>query len=459
LNTSSDEAAKQYDATLTQMCGWYEDASIGGLERTRKLMVEADPEFVLGRALDLELELMGALTSPRLNPSLDDRIQALNDLVKRKGGSVNEQELMHVEVVNLWANSELKKATKVLEKLMTLYPEDVSGLKLNQDTYFFLGSALPMRHSLASSLSRMTERNPLKGYVHGMFAFALEESMMFPQAQAEAEKALKLVPTDTWAIHNYAHCLEMQAKTDEGLKWMYDKKCDWSPCQLLACHQYWHTALFHINNNQFDEAVELLDGEVLARCVNNCTTLDLHDAASMMYRMELVDLFGLANKGNSREDSHKRWSGVYEVCKPHKADHLLGFNDAHFMMSFLGMDDLKSASELIESIDQVPTLNEGQTVVKPLLKAMYEFKIGAYAKCVDLLEVIRFDVIKIGGSHAQRDVFEQLLIVAALKSDKKEHNKLGERMLLERQVFHGRKVTQTELLEKQAASRMVPVQA
>lgn len=452
LNTASDEAAKQYDATLTQICGWYEDQSIGGLEGTRKAMLEADPEFVLGLALDLELNLMGSLSSPRYDQQLAGKIDSLNKLVQRKRDQLNEQELLHVQVVNHWANNELKNATRKLEKIATLYPEDVSALKMNQDTYFMLGTALPMRNSLASSISQMSRKNPLKGYVHGMYAFALEESNMFNESQVQAREALKLIPRDTWAIHNYAHCLEMQAKVEEGLKWMYDKKCDWLPCQMLACHQYWHSALFHINNNQFDDAVALLDKEVLTRCVSSkATSLDLHDGASMLYRMELVDLFGkTSQKGDSKEESRRRWNGVYKMCKPHERDHLLGFNDAHFMMAFLGMDDMQTARELIDTIDESPYLNEGQTVVKPLLEGMYQFKVGAYDKCVDLLENIRFDVIKIGGSHAQRDVFEQLLLVAALKSDKKAHNKLGERMLFERETFHGSKVKQTELLAEAA---------
>lgn len=420
-------------------------------------MIEADPTFVLGQALDLELNLMGALSSPRLDSDLNKAIKRLNDLTKAKD-YVSEQEKLHVDVVNYWAKSDLKSATQTLERLATLYPEDVAALKMNQDTYFMLGTALQMRNSLASSLATMSSKNPLIGYVHGMFAFALEESNMYPQAEKEAELAIGLIPFDTWAIHNYAHCLEMQARHTEGLKWMNDKKSDWEVCQTLACHQYWHTALFHINNDNFDEAVHLLDQEVLTRCKDRSTSLDLHDAASMLYRMELVDLFekvpGNGEKQSSesikRDQSHKRWSNVYEMCKPHKLDHLLGFNDAHYMMSYLGMDDLQTARELIDTIDDVPSLNEGQTVVKPLLEAMYEYKCGHFDKCVDLLEPIRFDIIKIGGSHAQRDIFEQLLLVASLKSPNESHQKLGQRMILERETMHGgRRVRQTELLAKQ----------
>lgn len=411
-------------------------------------MIEADPEFLLGQALALEINLLGGLTAPRLNKTLADRLADFNNLVERNRSKASEQELLHAEVVNHWARSELKQAAQVFERLTTLYPEDLVALKMSQDTYFFLGHALAMRNSIANSLARIDKnRNPLAGYAHGMMAFALEESNMYPQAQKHALQALELIPRDTWAIHNYAHCLEMQGLTEEGLKWMLDRQADWSQCSSLASHQYWHTALFHINNNNFDEAVFLLDNEVIPRCSSSCSTLDMHDSCSMVYRMELIDLFGKL-ENTDRGDVKSRWQSLYEVCKPHKRDHLIGFNDAHYMMSFLGKGDLDTARELIQSIDEVPSLGEGQTVVRPLLEAMLQFKLSAYDKCVDLLEPIRFDIIKIGGSHAQRDVFDQLLLVAALKSDKAYHNQLAQRMISEREVFHGRQTVQTQLLAK-----------
>lgn len=419
-------------------------------------MLKADGEFVLGRALELELNLMGGLSAPRVDQELASRLAEFNQLVERRRSEskLSEHEALHAQVVQHWAQSNLKQSARVLEKLVTLYPEDISAVKMAQDTYFFLGQTLAMRSSVASCLASISQSesgcqtsNPLRGYVHGMFAFALEESNMYPHAEREALRALELIPRDTWAIHNYAHCLEMQAKTTEGLKWMLDRKPDWEPCQSLACHQYWHTALFHINNEQFDEAVGLLDEEILTRCVQSCSSLDMHDANSMLYRMELVDLF---NKTKKTTADWNRWSGPYEMCKPHQRDHLIGFNDAHYMMSFLGSGDLKAARELIETIDEAPHLNESQAVVKPLLEAMYQFKTSDYAKCVELLEPIRFEIVRIGGSHAQRDVFEQLLLVAALKSDKPSDNKLAQRMLEEREVLHGRRTTQTELLARAA---------
>ena len=65
----------------------------------------------------------------------------------------------------------------------------------------------------------------------------------------------------------------------------------------------------------------------------------------------------------------------------------------------------------------------------PLCEAMLAYRQGDYARVVDLLMPLRYDIIKIGGSHAQRDVFVQLLIEAALKA---ERFKLARALLAER---------------------------
>lgn len=401
----------------------------------------------MGRALDASLDLIGALTTSRLDKNLKEKVQLLNKLVdeEAKKRQVTQFERLHVQVVNLWANGDMKNASRALDKITTLYPEDIYSLKLNQDTYFYLGAANAMRSSLAGAITQINDSNPLKGYAHGMYSFALEESNLYDLSQKEAMKALQLNPCDTWAIHNYAHCLEMQGKTDEGLAWMLDRKKDWITCSGLACHQYWHTALFYLNKREHDEAINLLDEQILTRCLASSSGLDLHDAASMLYRLELINLLA---ESSSSSDKPSRWKGVYDMCKTHTKDHIVGFNDCHYMMTYLAMEDNDSVKEMLDTLNeqQAPTLVERDTVVRPLLEAMVAFKKGDYPQVVDKIEPIRHDIVRIGGSHAQRDIFEQLLLVAALKSGSPDNKKLADRMVEERNLAHGHQTHLTHLL-------------
>lgn len=45
LSTQSNEAAKLYDASVTQYIGWYDDVNFNGLGASLEKMIEEDPNF------------------------------------------------------------------------------------------------------------------------------------------------------------------------------------------------------------------------------------------------------------------------------------------------------------------------------------------------------------------------------------------------------------------------------
>jgi len=56
----------------------------------------------------------------------------------------------------------------------------------------------------------------------------------------------------------------------------------------------------------------------------------------------------------------------------------------------------------------------------PLVEALTAFHRGAYAQTVARLQDVRFDVWRIGGSHAQRDIIDWTLTEAALRAGQRD---------------------------------------
>ena len=69
----------------------------------------------------------------------------------------------------------------------------------------------------------------------------------------------------------------------------------------------------------------------------------------------------------------------------------------------------------------------------PVVQALVAFDNGAYAQAVDHLLPARFDLWKMGGSHAQRDVIDWTLAEAAARAGLRDvalalaHERLGSR--------------------------------
>lgn len=59
MNTTSNEAAKLYDCSLSQLVRWREDPATGGLDASLAQMLNADPTFVMGHVLKCGIDLIG----------------------------------------------------------------------------------------------------------------------------------------------------------------------------------------------------------------------------------------------------------------------------------------------------------------------------------------------------------------------------------------------------------------
>ncbi|ETE59809.1 Tetratricopeptide repeat protein 38, partial [Ophiophagus hannah] len=319
LSTTSNNACKLFDAALTQYVTWTNDQSLGGLEGTLAKLQVADPNFgkqafrVMGNVIANGLVLIGTGSSVRLDKKLDDAIKNMVSLSHSQ--PLSEREKMHVSAVELFA----------------------------------------------------------RGYIKGMYAFGLVETNFYDRAEKLAYEALAINQRDAWSVHALAHVNEMKADLKSGLAFMKQTENNWKDSDMLACHNYWHWALYFIEKGDYEAALTIYDTYIAPSLQRSGTMLDVVDNCSMLYRLEL------------------------EVTKKHARDHTLLFNDAHILMASLGAQDQETSSELLTTLqDLVQTCTEDHelslvpTLGMPLLQAFMEFDQGHYEKAVELLYPIRY---------------------------------------------------------------------
>lgn len=217
----------------------------------------------------------------------------------------------------------------------------------------------------------------------------------------------------------------MEGRVDEGISHLSSTQNNWEICNLLATHNYWHWALYHIEKGELDVAADIYETEILKRCFESRAMLDIVDCMSLPFRLQLEDPISAENLIG------KHWSNAVKLVEPHLNDHVLSFNDAHFMMALCGARKYAAAEELLENSSKANYIS-GREVNSELLKSILAYSREQYEVCVDTLYPIRYDLVVIGGSDAQRDVFNQLLIAAALKSNKPNHRQLVEQLIFER---------------------------
>uniref|UniRef100_A0A673WM14 Tetratricopeptide repeat protein 38 n=1 Tax=Salmo trutta TaxID=8032 RepID=A0A673WM14_SALTR len=400
LSTSSNEACKMYDAILTQYVTWRNDETLGGVEGCISALKSADPDFVMGHVISTGLELVGTGSSVLLNERLASAVKRTVELGQIQQ-DITTRERLHVRAMEHFSKGSFPKACDVWEEILVEHPTDLLALKFAHDGFFYLGAQTQMRDSVARVLPHWKPHMPLYSYLKGLYSFGLLETHFYDQAEKIAKEGLALTPEDAWCVHSVAHVHEMKAEVEKGLKFMESTEKDWVGCDMLACHNYWHWALYFIEKVQ-----------IVMRYSSLCSMFVCLD-----------DLLSSCVSGVCVKD---RWRELQQRTEPHTDDHVLVFNDLHFLMSSLGAKESGGAAQ---SQRLVPEENHQHqlagSVGLPMCQALLEYDQGNYSRAVELLQPIRYRMMEIGGSDAQRDVFNLLLIHAAMKSGVTHHQKLA----------------------------------
>ena len=103
-------------------------------------------------------------------------------------------------------------------------------------------------------------------------------------------------------------------------------------------------------------------------------------------------------------------------------DHMLPFRDAHFCLALAANGNFDVARRHIESMAEAAGQEQGwraqvtRNVLIPLCEGMIAYEEGNYAHASDVLWAVRNEIVAIGGSHAQRDLFAQIVCDAAVRA-------------------------------------------
>ncbi|MEZ5823729.1 MAG: tetratricopeptide repeat protein [Geminicoccaceae bacterium] len=348
------------------------------------------------------LLLMGTNT---VRPMIDAELEAIRALKTPR----NTREALHEKALMAWALGDLRKAARHWEAIIARWPLDILALRSLHFQNFWMGAAPYMRQVVGATLRHWQEDTPGYGFVLGMLAFGLEECGEYGRAERCGREAVERNGDDMWAIHAVAHVLEMQGRTDEGRDWLAHP-CDyWNDRGPFKAHLWWHRSLFAVERGAFDEALELYDAHV--RPGERFVSTDMMNAPSLLARLEFNGV-----------DVGDRWERLAERSTSWVDDHVIAFTDAHTMFPLARTGRKAEADAYIESLERLATRTNAYSAevagpfILPVARATKAFYEGDYGTCVDILMPLRASLQPIGGSWAQRDLFHQLLLEAAIRA-------------------------------------------
>ncbi len=407
VSTSNPDAAKIFADGSRSFVSWYTDAM--GLLNSA---IEADPDFVTAKLL--KAWILHAARTEKFRPVVQGLLAEAKPHLA--GAPVRDQVL--AQAVEVAGNGSLQGGVSLLEAYLARNPTDILVHRLAQFELFWSGESRWMRDIAERAASAWNEDTPDYAQFLAVRAFSNEEGGDYETAERCGRGAVERVPESAWGAHAVAHTLVMQARADEGADFLEPLSANWGRSNQIAHHCWWHLCLFLLEQGHYDRILELLDTKVrnpespLVKAMPDAT-IDLQNVASLLTRLELRGV-----------DVGDRWNTIAEICGGRVHDHANPFSSAHDAMALAAVGRFDLVDTLVDSMQKVdggqgPVAAATRIIGVPLVEAMAAHRTCDYNKVVDLLWAVRRDLHQVGGSHAQRDVFFQVLVDAAMRAGRK----------------------------------------
>ncbi|OAN73264.1 hypothetical protein A8B83_00430 [Rhodobacteraceae bacterium EhC02] len=324
------------------------------------------------------------------------------------GAPATPRETAFVHALGDWLDGLPTKAAARLQTSLNLHPQDALTMKMIQAIHFVMGRPREMRASVEGVMEAWDD-HPARGYLLGCYAFTLEETGEYARAERTGREGVALSPDDAWGLHAVAHVFDMTGQARAGLDWLSGREASWAHCNNFRFHVWWHRALMHLDLGEYDIALALYDADIRAEKTDDYR--DISNAASLLSRLELEGV-----------DVGDRWEELAELAETRATDGCLAFADLHYMLALCGGERDQAAAGFIARMQNArgnAATNEAQGIIAnpglQIAKGLHAFASGEYSSAWLHLNVGRADLQSIGGSHAQRDIFERITIEAALR--------------------------------------------
>ncbi|WOH51737.1 tetratricopeptide repeat protein [Bradyrhizobium sp. sBnM-33] len=395
LTTASDRAAAHYrDGVDCMLSAWH------GAEDAFDKAIAEDPGFALahiGRARLHQLNMEGG------------KARAMAAQARELAAGATPRERNHVEIIAAVIESKPKLAVSGGEAHLEEYPRDAQVLSLLLGAFgLYAFSGRPDHDTAKLAICERHARHYGEDWWFVSYlGWSHTEAGNLSTGRTLSERAMGLRAANANAAHGLSHAMFEQGDMEAGRSFL----SQWMPAHdrqsFLHGHLAWHVALTLLDAGDLDGALAIYEQHIKPAGRPYPPLNIFTDGASLLWRLALAGQTGL--------EAHWRDVAAYgEKYFPQAGAY---FADVHFALAaaMTGSDALETRLAQLETRAADGKLLPGQAAID-LCRGIRAFAEGDNDRAIRLLEPAISDLTRIGGSHAQRELWEDTLIVAYLRA-------------------------------------------
>ena len=394
LSTASPVAAESYRSFVDSFL-----ASREGARGYLKSALGADEGFALVRIADAFVRFADG--------DAEGAKRAAAEAIALGAGATG-RERSHIEAFASRINGEAGRSADLFKRHVGEHPLDVVTVFVSQGALAFSGRRSWKEEVAALTDSVVAHYDPDEWSILGLRAFRAEEERNIDEARHLSGRSLERYPANARAAHVMSHTYFELAEHHAGGQFLRQWIPSHDPLADCGAHLWCHLALHQLGLGDGEGAVETLRTGIASGGRN---PFGVPDRASLLWRL---DLYGL-------EADEADWQAVSDLGAEVVRTPGFAFIDAHVILAHAGAH---RADRLGAFVDQLEVhAAEGNDlaggVLLPLARGITAFSESRFHDAVHHLDnlVGSGEVVRIGGSNAQREVFEETLI-AALVGDR-----------------------------------------
>jgi hypothetical protein len=342
-------------------------------------------------------------------------------LVARNG---TERERSHVEAVAAGVEGQPAKSLKCALAHLDSWPRDAVILSLLLGAYGLIAFSGKADHNQArvDVCERHSRHYGDDWWFLTYLGWAHTENENVRVGRTITRRALDRRRENANAAHAMSHAMFEDGSIADAEAFI----AEWLPIYdgsgLLHGHISWHQALLALEEGDAARALVIYYDRLQPKVSTAAPLHAVADIASLLWRL---GVYGHVVPNQAWKDA-----AAYAEFRFPKAS--VPFADMHMAFIAAATGNRAGLDERIGDIER--RLEEGTLAQGPvalaICRAVRAFADGNYAGCVRVLEPAAKEVVRIGGSHAQREVMEDMLLVALMKSEEpgKARTLLDERL-------------------------------
>jgi hypothetical protein len=337
------------------------------------------------------------------------KARAMAAQARELAAGASQREKSHVEIMAAVIESRPKVAVTAAEAHLEEYPRDAQVLSILLGAFgLYAFSGRPDHDAAKLAICERHARHYGEDWWFVSYlGWSHTEAGNLSTGRTLSERAMALRSANANAAHGLSHAMFEQGDMAVGRTFL----AQWMPAHdrksFLHGHLAWHVALTHLDDDDLDGALAIYEQHIKPADRPYPPLNIFTDGASLLWRLTLAGQTGL--------EPHWREVAAYgEKYFPQAGAH---FADVHFALagSMTGGDALDTRLAQLEARAADGKLAPGVAAID-LCRGIGAFAAGDNDGAVRLLEPAISELTRIGGSHAQRQLWEDTLIVAYLRA-------------------------------------------